>query len=374
LKIDQEFSELVELIYQGAFEEYPWSSFLARMRQLLTADLAAIFLQPPKQGSRVVMLIDGGVDEGISSYEQGLYNIDPFINLPKGEVKTVHELMTAEQLKKSEFYHRCMQPNDLADFMGADLCCDQFEGRFRLGRYSDKAFFNCREKEICRAVLPHLQHAIAIHADFNRLQSERQLYAKAVQQMSVGSIILNEDGRVLDRNKTAKNILDKNDGLTIFEGKLHLGSASRNSQLQAIVARLLSDQRLGEQSAVEAMRVIRPSGGTDFGLIVRAVPVSQWSEGRSVPSVAIFISDPESESPASVDVVTQLFGFTPTEAKLALLIANGLSLDEASATLGVSRNTVRTHLRSVFSKTGVTRQSLLMRLVLKSVAPLAALD
>ena len=38
--------------------------------------------------------------------------------------------------------------------------------------------------------------------------------------------------------------------------------------------------------------------------------------------------------------------------------------------LGVSRNTVRTHLRSVFAKTGVTRQTELLRRVLRSVVPL----
>ena len=90
-----------------------------------------------------------------------------------------------------------------------------------------------------------------------------------------------------------------------------------------------------------------------------------------MPSVAIFVSDPEQQSEAPQAVITQLFGFTPTEATLALLLVNGLTLDEASRELGVSRNTARTHLRSVFAKTGVSRQTLLVRLILKSVAPLA---
>ena len=71
------------------------------------------------------------------------------------------------------------------------------------------------------------------------------------------------------------------------------------------------------------------------------------------------------------NIIIQLFGFTPTEAQLSLLLADGLSLDEASEALGMSRNTARTHLRSIFSKTGVSRQTLLVRLILKSVAQLA---
>ncbi len=53
-----------------------------------------------------------------------------------------------------------------------------------------------------------------------------------------------------------------------------------------------------------------------------------------------------------------------------MLLANGLTLDEASEELDISRNTARAHLRSIFSKTGVTRQTVLVRLILRSVATL----
>nr|MDT0253635.1 LuxR C-terminal-related transcriptional regulator [Endozoicomonas sp.] len=53
-----------------------------------------------------------------------------------------------------------------------------------------------------------------------------------------------------------------------------------------------------------------------------------------------------------------------------MILANGLTLDETAEELGISRNTARAHLRSIFSKTGVTRQTMLVRLILKSVATL----
>ena len=39
--------------------------------------------------------------------------------------------------------------------------------------------------------------------------------------------------------------------------------------------------------------------------------------------------------------------------------------DEAAAELNIRKNTARAHLRSIFSKTGVTRQTMLVRLLLK---------
>ena len=73
---------------------------------------------------------------------------------------------------------------------------------------------------------------------------------------------------------------------------------------------------------------------------------------------------------ARIEILGQLFEFTPAEAALALLLANGLTLDEAAEELGVTRNTAKSHLSSVFSKTGVTRQPKLVQLILKSVAPM----
>jgi len=52
------------------------------------------------------------------------------------------------------------------------------------------------------------------------------------------------------------------------------------------------------------------------------------------------------------------------------LLAKGNTLDEAADKLGVRRNTARTHLRSIFGKTGVTRQTMLVRMLLKSVISL----
>jgi DNA-binding CsgD family transcriptional regulator len=48
-------------------------------------------------------------------------------------------------------------------------------------------------------------------------------------------------------------------------------------------------------------------------------------------------------------------------------------VESAAELLGVSRSTARTHLKRIFSKTGVGRQTELIRLVINSTAPLLKL-
>lgn len=56
-------------------------------------------------------------------------------------------------------------------------------------------------------------------------------------------------------------------------------------------------------------------------------------------------------------------GLTPAEARLARALCGEESLQDYARASGVARTTVKTQLRSIFAKTGTTRQSALVRLV-----------
>ena len=118
------------------------------------------------------------------------------------------------------------------------------------------------------------------------------------------------------------------------------------------------------------MSVSRPSGQINLGVVVEAIPTQDWAEGKSKPVVVVYIRDAVGRSMASETVAKQLFNLTRAETALAMELANGLSLEEAAEVLNVRRNTARAHLRSIFSKTGVRRQTELVRIILNSVVAL----
>ncbi len=60
----------------------------------------------------------------------------------------------------------------------------------------------------------------------------------------------------------------------------------------------------------------------------------------------------------------EAFAFTPAEAALALDLADGLAAADCASLRGVSVHTVRSQLRSLFGKTGTSRQAELVTLVL----------
>jgi DNA-binding CsgD family transcriptional regulator len=121
----------------------------------------------------------------------------------------------------------------------------------------------------------------------------------------------------------------------------------------------------------EATSISRPSGKVSLGVVVELIPTQELVEGKGKPTVVVYVRDAVSKSLVSNVVTSQLYNLTPAETLLALELANGLSLEEASEALNIRRNTARAHLRSIFSKTGVRRQTELVRIMLNSVVALA---
>ncbi|MGU4703690.1 helix-turn-helix transcriptional regulator, partial [Burkholderia cepacia] len=138
-----------------------------------------------------------------------------------------------------------------------------------------------------------------------------------------------------------------------------------------LIRQVLAERTGSTPSVAHAIAVPRPSGKPRLGVLIRAVPLSEWSEDNPRrPACAIFIRDAERKSQASHEIVRKLFDLTPAETALALALVNGQTLEEAADELAISKNTARSHLRAIFSKTGVTRQATLVRLLLNSVLSL----
>lgn len=367
---------LLAAIYEGAMESPPWSSALQKIRSSLQAAHVTLMLRPPSSDSSGVMINTGTVNEqAVESYGTHFFTLDPFVRLQEGEVVTAEELI-GKQWLDSPIYVEYLKPLGIRHLLGADIYTKEgIECRFRVTRSHDSPPFSAEDKNLCRMLLPHLKRSIRLHAKLDYLECDRQLFAGAVNRMLLGMISLAQDGSILELNQEAQRILNDKDGIVRSGNTLNLSSSQENRELQRLIRQALTVGGAAESQGptlIEAMSVTRPSGRSKLGIVVRAIPIGPFSESKQRPAAAIFLRDPESSGiQPSQEVVRRLFGLTRMEASLALLLAEGLTLDEAAEQLNVMRNTARTHLRSIFCKTGVTRQTMLVRLLLNSVISLS---
>ncbi|MEI2790189.1 MAG: LuxR C-terminal-related transcriptional regulator [Steroidobacteraceae bacterium] len=189
--------------------------------------------------------------------------------------------------------------------------------------------------------------------------------------MLLGTVVFDENGSVMRTNRVADALLVEKDGIRMVQNALQAEFPAENKGLQRLIKLALAAPGAAVPAVPEAMSLTRRSGRASLGVLVRPVPLGEWSEGRHRPTAIAFIRDPERKSQLSQEIIKNLFGLTGAEATLALLLAKGLTLDEAAAELKIRKNTTRAHLRSIFAKTGVRRQTTLVHLLLSSVASIS---
>lgn len=384
---NKDHDHLVQLIYQGTIEHPPWRSTLPALREALNSQAVSLMLRPPAVGDRGLILnclrpesgesgseptLADPNDWEVSAYREQFFSLDPFINLPPDTIISLADLLPDNELMASDYYQHYLQPIGLFRILGVDTGDPEgMLARLRFSRRREDPPFSRRERHILALLLPHLHQAVAIYARLSQAESERDLYAGAVDQLSVATIILDDKGQVVNSNAMAAALLKEGDGLSLRGRRLHIEGRATDRALQSALSGVISAQLAGEASLVRALRVPRPGGRAPLGLVIRPVPASDWQDGQAGACAAVFISDPEQRDSASQQILGELFGLTPAEANVAILLARGLSLAEVAETQNISPHTARAQLKAIFAKTGASRQAELVRMVIKSVASLA---
>ena len=363
--------DILSALYEGPLSDVPWHDFARLLREAMEAIAVTLFLRPPREGDAGVMINEPGVPKWESAYTDSLFSVDPFVDLPLGEVVTVEDLMPLEDYVASRFYTEYMEPAGAHHVMGVDL---EISGgphvRLRVTRGPDDPGFSPQDKAFCQGLVPHFERAVRLYARLAATESERALYQNALGRLDLGTIVLDENSQVLSMNNVAAEICKAADVLEVSNGIIQAVEPEAREELSSLIARALAARRAPTPRLAEAARMERRSGEGYLGVLVRPVPPEETVDADPRPAAALYLTDSRDRHRASRKAIRGLFGLTEAEAWLAVMLARGLSLDESAAELGVTRNTARAQLRSVFSKTGVGRQAELVRLILSSVATL----
>lgn len=240
----------------------------------------------------------------------------------------------------------------------------------KIFRQRSDAPFDAEETSVCEILVTQLRRGLELAARLGASEVERVLYSNVMDRLSVGVVLLDANRSIVKTSSMATARLTSRDGLQSQLGRLRALYAAEDRELQDALKDAIAAVAAGEITpGTRGVSISRKSGGRNLGLVIQ--PITQAQDGfASSAVVAVYIRDPEATTEVENDLVRQLFDLTPAEASLARRLAAGLSLEDAASSLAISRNTARAHLRSIFSKSGITRQTELVRLMLNSAAML----
>ncbi|CBL46269.1 transcriptional regulator, LuxR family [gamma proteobacterium HdN1] len=348
--------------------------FLTLLKQTLNLQHATLIVRQPTITDPGLIYTSGDdADIALLGNEVGaytsLYIQDPLVNLPLDEVVTIDDLIPRSELLKSDFYRMFLKPFQISHIAGIDWLYEKNSRiSIRFTREESQGKFSNEEKAFFHLLIPHLKQSVLLGLQLRQLNSERQIYADSISRRSIGIFTLDKQGCILQSNTTAESYVKGGDGFHILHNRIKLNNSVLNDTFSHYIHTALEAIRKHERVPVNALAVTRESGKAPYQLMIKPMYFESHDESDITPYLTVLIQDPEKNLEISVRTLMNLYQLTMSEATIAILLAEGNSTDEVAEELNIKKNTVRAHLRSMFVKMGVTQQSMLVTLVLTSLA------
>jgi len=225
----------------------------------------------------------------------------------------------------------------------------------------DGSSFKDTEKQTFHIFSQHILRAIG---QSNRLQDmfgDQFSYEHIMHDQKHATIILDEQLNIVWLNKTSKTLLSSPGDLSYKDGKLVINKLGFAAELKQTVKNAVSESEKDKEKCV--LYKIQQ----DEQILAMAIFSSQRktvfaSDKSRVATIMIRL--PAKLSAESAEKLKLLFDLTPSEAKLAIAIASGTSLNDYSASEHKSIHTVRSAAKRILSKTNTRSQPELVGVIL----------
>jgi DNA-binding CsgD family transcriptional regulator len=174
--------------------------------------------------------------------------------------------------------------------------------------------------------------------------------------LGLPAAVLSRSHRLVTANELMQVLIPR----VVQDRPSRIGLADRRAD--AMLAQLL------QQMHAEGRMCSVPIAATSemSASIVHVIPVRDAPNDMFAAACMLVIAAVVRPAIASVQLIQDLFDITPAEARVARGIAAGKTVRDLAVEAGVSAGTIRQHLKSVFSKTGVSRQADLVGILVGS--------
>jgi DNA-binding CsgD family transcriptional regulator len=381
-----ELYKLISDIYDCALEPDNWPIALANITRFMggaycSINLVSVPLQNPALSAHSPFN-EEVLRDLYANHAADIPGLGDLAQGPLDMPSTSYEPGGFEAFSKTRFYREWAEPNGLSD---ATLCKIAQTGD-RVGVFAavmpqSHGFITERDHWIVRSIAPHLRRAVMIGDLLDRQQQLVQGYARLVDAVPTPLILTDRYAKVLQINQAADFVLAQGRTLAIHHGILTAGTQAKvrpihgllayKSLSEAIERAAQDDVALGQRGIGIALEAPGESPVVAYVLPLQASPIrSAFHSG----AVAVFLSTREHSRPVMGSLLATLFDLTPAEARIVPEVVRGAGAKEIANKLGVSENTVISHLKRVYQKTGTNKQTQLAALVHGIELPYADLD
>jgi len=373
VNLDDAFERSLGLLYEAALDDARWDAAAALLNEAAGGDGSRLLVgEGDGEDVRVYFarFLYRGEDnpdrvrEYFDRYHAHDEGMPRLRRLPHGRLIHFPDLYDEDERKTSPAYnegHRLLANRNglLARFDGPD----GVRIVWGIGDPVGRRGWQSGRLRLTERLLPHIHRSVLIRQALAGAQALGAGLAGLLDNDRIGAVQLDRGGRVVETNGPALEILRGGDGLTDRGGALQTWLPADNSRLQRLLGRALPDL-WSEAPGGGSMTVQRSSGRARLGVHVIPVgdPAADFGGGRV--TALVLAVDPARRPRIDARRAAAMLGLTPSEGRMAALLAEGLKVREIAEAMGWRENYVRWLIQQAYKKRGASGQVDLVRQVL----------
>lgn len=362
----------VDALYERAEEPGGWAGALRGLAHTLSGELVALHRYDARARRGTALEVPFGTSPDVlrrAYTDAAPHNIWMEKlrsgSMPRpGDIIVSHRLYPDAELVKTLYFNEFLDRFGFFASIGAVLetrgreltSVTVLRGR-RAGRYRED------EQLFLKRIAPHLRHVHRVEQRFASARDSCAVLEEILDLLPTAVFAVGPDLEIVSANHAAQMLADRGDGLRRSGRRLELSDSTAARELRGLVAGLAATAR-GERAAVGGAALAgRPSLSPPYAItVIPARPIVPLDRSGAACCL-VLVEDPEHREPPPEHRMMSLWNLTAGEARVASLLTTDSPPREIADELGISFNTVRTHLQRIYRKTSTSGQAQLVRLL-----------
>lgn len=298
---------------------------------------------------------------------------DPKINprsrilaMPDYMVCSDRDLATAEELARNPFFQEFLLPNDAADMCLARMkSVDDTQFAIAVSRSRKQGSPDRDARASVGALLPHLQNAVRLRSTLDA--SGSALLVGAMDALKYAAFLVDASHHIVALTEEAETMVRKGSIVTIRNRFLAAVQRAADTKLQAALS--LACLKAGAALCSQFSSVLFFDEDGHLSVADIAPLPASHSQLRFGAVAVIAFRQPKGTLP-QIRTLQKTFELTEAELDIAQQLLSGRSTVGIAASRGAALETVRSQIKSIFRKVGVTsRVEFMSRFVALASSP-----
>jgi DNA-binding CsgD family transcriptional regulator/PAS domain-containing protein len=369
-----EFSNIVGTIYDCALDPALWPEALREVCQ--ASNFVAGLIEVTELSSGSVRLqqywnYDPAWLERVREYAEDIAGV--WASVPNLMTRSLEEPMCVSReapqflTTTCRYYREWVRPQGFIDATALMVLRESSRiGSVSMSRHESAGGVTDRDLRVIELLAPHLRRAVAISDVLNMQTIKIGTFESAFDLLQAGVLFADHDCKIIHANRAARAMLDKGSPIQSVHGEL-------KTQLPQTTAALKKAVAVAMEPAIGRMGIGVPVPQSEGDpAYIHVLPLmSGDTRSRLAPraSAALFVTVKDGGAGPPAEAIAAVFDLSPAEIRILQRLLAGRAPAEIADDLGLAMPTVRSHLASIYAKTGTSRQSDLIRLATQLAGP-----